>query len=133
VTILYIILAWFVGVFAAAFLLASPIIIVVFGIPFTYEMRRQGILTSTAPASRYFVSFFLLLGLFGFSTWGVWHFFPAYIWGYVVGVAVTLLPSLRKCTRNEANMTDFFETNAEYVDKDAFSKWVRAKKASGER
>ena len=131
-TILYLILAWLVGIVAAAFLLAPPIIILVFGIPFTYEMRRKGILTSSAPASRYLVSFFLLLGLFGLVTWLVRHFFPAFIWGYVVGVVVTLLPSLRNCGRNEANMMDFFEANAEYLDGDAFSEWASAKRASGD-
>jgi len=131
-TILYISLAWFVGIVAAAILLAQPIIILVFGIPFTYEMRRKGILTSTAPVSRYTVSLFLLLGLFGLVTWAMWHFFPAFIWGYIVGVVLTLLPGLRKCGRNQANISDFFEVNDEYVDRRAFIAWINRTEAPGE-
>ncbi|MHC4091987.1 MAG: hypothetical protein ACYSVY_17255, partial [Planctomycetota bacterium] len=82
-TIFYLLLTGVVGILAAAFLLASPIIILVFGIPFTFEMKRQGVLTSTSPVGRYLVSLFLLLGLSAVVSWGVWHFFPAYVWGYV--------------------------------------------------
>lgn len=131
-TILCSILAWFVGIVAAAFLLAPPIIIAVFGVPFTYEMKRKGILTSTAPARRYFVSLFLLLGVFALITWGVWHFFRAYTLWYVIGVLLALLPSLRKCGRSRTNVAEFFQTNARYVDEDARSRWLIAEENPAE-
>ena len=74
-TVFYVLMAWIFGVVAAAFLLAPPIIILVFGIPFTYEMKREGVLTNALPAARYFLSLFVLLGLFAVVSWGVWHFF----------------------------------------------------------
>jgi hypothetical protein len=126
VTILCIILAWFVGIAAAAVLLAPPIIIVVFGIPFTYEMKRNGVLTSTVPARRYLVSFVLLLGVFALITWGVWAFFRAYSLWYVIAALLTLLLNLRKCGRSRVNVAEFFQTNAKYVDKDALSRWMAA-------
>lgn len=125
-------MAWVFGVVAAAFLLAPPVIILVFGIPFTYEMKREGILTNTLSAGRYFVSLFVLLGLFGVVSWGVWHFFPAYTWGYVVGLVLTLVPSLRKCGRTQANITEFFDTNAEHVNKDALTRWMHAREVTRE-
>ncbi len=130
VTILYLLLTWVVGIVAASFLLAPPIIILVFGIPFTYEMKRQGVLTGSSPAGRYLASLFLLLGLFVVVSWGIWHFFPAYVWGYVVGLVLTFVPSLRKCGRTQANIADFLATNSECLDKDALARWMHAKETA---
>ena len=116
--------AWFAGILAGAWLLAPVIIILMFGIPFTYEMKRKGVLTSTAPAKRYVVSFVLLLGLFGLVSWSMWYLFPEYLWGYIVGVALTVLPNFRKCGRTEANVTEFLETNGEYVDQEALARYL---------
>lgn len=122
-TIVYGGLAWLVGMFAAAFLLAPPVIILVFGVPFALELKRKGVLTSAAPAVRLVVSFFLLLAEFGLVSWAVWHFFPKCMWVYAVGVGLTLLPGLRKCGRTEANMKDFFDSNTEYINKEALAAW----------
>jgi hypothetical protein len=131
-TIVYTIAAWFVGIVAAAFLLAPPIIIVAFGIPFTYEMKRNGVLMSTAPVSRYAVSFCLLLSIFAGLTWAVWHFVPSYLLWCGIGVVLSLVPGLRKCGRNQANIEDFFKMNAKYVDREAFSRWTGAGKVSSD-
>lgn len=123
-TFVYILIAWVVGIIASSFLLVPPIIILAFGIPFTYEMKQAGVLTSIAPASRYTVSLVLLLALFVLASWAIWHFFPRYIWGYIVGVVLTLFPNLAKCGRTEANVSEFFQTNAQYVNQDAMRRYL---------
>ena len=122
--LIYFALAWFAGIAAASFLLGPPIIIVFFGIPFTYEMKRKGVLTSTAPATRYIISFVLLMTLFAAMSWAMWHFFPRFIWAYAVGVLFTIVPRLRACGRTELNIAEFFEAQAEDVDQDALARYL---------
>jgi len=122
-TVLLLILAWLVGVVAAAFVLAPPVIILAFALPFTFEMKGRGVPRSAAPALRYFISFVLLITLFGFLSWAIWHYLQGYFWGYGLGVTLTLLPSLRKCGRTPTNIAEYFETNDEYVNKDRLAHW----------
>lgn len=114
-------LAWFAGLIVGA---VAPITIITFAIPFTYEMKRKGVLRSTAPATRYIVSFVLLLGLFVAASWAMWHFFPKYIWGYVIGVLLIVLPKVRLSGRTATNVDTFFKDNAEHVDQEALSRYL---------
>jgi uncharacterized membrane protein YoaK (UPF0700 family) len=111
-------LAWLLGMGAGAFLLAPPIIIVAFGIPFARELRAKGILSSNVPIRRYLVSFALLSSLFVILSWAIVHYFPRYFVAFVIGIVFTVLPGLRKCGRNADNMQDFLETNAEFITGD---------------
>lgn len=123
-TLILLIVAWVGGLVIGAFLLVQSIIILIFGLPFTFEMKQRGVLTSATPAWRYLVWLILLGVLFVAASWVVWHFWPKYIWGYGVGVGMALLLGVGRCGHNEANVTDFFRTNAKYVDQEALARYL---------
>ena len=111
------------GVLAGAFLLVQSLIVVFFGIPFAARLREKGALLSWAPVRRYVVSLLLLLGLFAVVTWAVWHFAPGKSgWGYALGLAMTVLPGLGHCGPTANNVSDFMESNGEFIDPSALSR-----------
>jgi hypothetical protein len=107
----------FVGAFAGAFLVIPPIIIIVFGIPFSNEMKLAGILKSTAPVKRYISSLVVLTSLFAILSWVMWHSFADYLWTYMLGISLTVIPNLRKCGRTDVNVAEFIESNAGDIDR----------------
>ena len=118
---IYLILAWVAGTFVASFFFWQPVIILVFGIPFTFHLKRLGVVTSTRPVFRYTVSFVILTSLLVLSTWAMWHYASKYIWGYVLGFVLTFPGAFQKCGRTPANVREYYETNSEYIDQDALN------------
>src|SRR2546428_4732064 len=95
-TFLWFSLTWVIGIVAGAFLLAQPLIVLFFGIPFTARLKRLGVLKSNVPFVRYLVSLVVLLGLFVAATMGVQSWLHDYIAGYYIGVGLTLFFALGK-------------------------------------
>ncbi len=117
--IVYLIFAWITGSLVASFLFWPPVIILVFGIPFSIELKRLGVLTSTKPAWRYAISFVLLMSLFALASWAMWTYVPKYIWGYIIGIVITLPYGFKNCGRTPANLRDYFESNKDCIDRAA--------------
>jgi hypothetical protein len=104
--------------------LVQPLIILVFGIPFTLEMRRKGVLTSTAPVIKYLLALLVLLGVLVFTSWAMLYWFPRYAVGYAIGAGAALVFAVGKCGRTPANMRDFFRDNARYMDEEVMQRYI---------
>lgn len=113
---------WTIGTILSSFLLIPPLIILFFGIPFTIELRRKGIITTLVPVYKYLVSLILLSGLFLLATWAIWNYFPQYFWAYAVGVLIILFSGIGKCGRNKDNIEDYLTNNAEFIDQEKFQR-----------
>ncbi len=117
--VLWFSLAWILGICAGALLLVQPLIALFFGLPFTLRLKRLGVLRSNLPFAKYLGSLVLLLTVFWFATTGMRAWLPEQIVGYYIGVSVAVLFSLAHWRANPANMQDYVETNASYIDAEA--------------
>jgi hypothetical protein len=112
-------IAWFIGIFAGAFFLIQPLIVLLFGIPFTLRLRRLGIMRGRGPLIEYMLSLvFLPLLLWG-ATAGMNAWIPDHIVAYWIGVGIAVLLGIGKCGANSANMQDYLRSNASAIDTDA--------------
>lgn len=115
-TILLIIVAWVIGIFAGAMFLIPPMIILFFGIPFTLQLKRMGAMNGNGPIPSYLGSLVIMPIIFGLITWGVYSWLPGQLIAYWVGVGFILLTGISKCGRNPANMSDYLQSNAKFLD-----------------
>jgi hypothetical protein len=111
--------AWFIGIFTGAFLLIQPLIVLLFGIPFTLRLRRLGIMRGRGPLIEYIVSLIFLPLLFFGATAAMKTWLPDYIAGYWIGAGIALLLGIGKCGANPVNMQDYLRSNARDIDTDA--------------
>lgn len=117
-----------VGVAAGIICVIQPLIIILFGIPLTLSLNRQGAMKTYAPIARYCVSLVLLLGTFSLVTWIMWSFFSKMFFVYIAGVAMVVVVGARKCGANPNNLADYMQSHAKLLDPN----WVRrAAEASG--
>lgn len=114
--------AWFIGVFAGAFFLIQPLIVLLFGIPFTLRLRSLGIMRGRGPLIEYFVSLGALPLLFLGATLVMNAWIPDYMAGYWIGVVIALLLGAGKCGANPANMQDYFRSNSKDINPEAWLK-----------
>ena len=116
---IWICVTWMVGIFAGAVFLLQPLIVLFFGIPFTFRLRRLGVLRGSGPLLAYCVSLIVLPLIFAGITWGVYALLPRAASGYWVGVAITTLIGLGKCGANPTNIQEYLKSNANQIDGEA--------------
>lgn len=127
--LIYYFLAFFVGVFCAAWTIAPMIIIITFGIPFTFEMKKIGVLVSLAPAKRYLISFVLLFAVCSSVSWVIYNFFPNQFFVYISGGFLAILFNLRRLGRNEDNASDFFRANKQFLNKNELGRYLAGRQS----
>jgi hypothetical protein len=108
--------AWIFGIIVGSFFLIQPLIILFFALPTTIRLNKSGLMQSYTPLIKYSTSFFLLSGLFALSTWIVFSYFPTYKIPYLIGVGITLLMSFSRLGVNEDNLSNFYESNRQYLN-----------------
>jgi hypothetical protein len=118
-TIIFGIIAIIAGATIGAFSAAQVLIILFVGVPIAHDLRKARVLRSPTPMIGYLVAVVLHLGLLVISCWIMWRFFHPYRWGYVVGLALAILPNLRSLGPTQTNVQEFFENNAQYIDSQA--------------
>lgn len=110
---------WVIGVFTGAFFLIQPLIVIIFGIPFTLRLRRLGIMQGRGPLIQNCISLVLLPLLFWAATKGVQWWLPEHMAGYWIGVGIALLKGIGRCGANATNVQEYLQTNARYMDTEA--------------
>lgn len=114
--IVFLIIAWVVGLAAGSFFIIPPLIVLFFGIPFTLKLKRKGAIQGNGPIPSYLGSLIILPILFGLVTWGVSSWLPDQMIAYWVGVGITLLTGLGKCGANATNVSEYLDNNSQHID-----------------
>lgn len=113
---LYFFIAWMAGLFIFSFTIVPILIIIFFSIPHTISLNKQGKLKSLTPIRNNLISLALLGAIFGAILWALFKYFPVSIfYGFLFGCGISLLFSLGKFGANPDNMSDYLDSNKEYI------------------
>jgi len=110
------------GIFAGGFLLLQPLIVLLFGIPFTLRLMRKRVIRSKVPLMRQIVPLVLAPILFWASTKVIAHWLPDYVLSYIITAGIVMLFGIPKCFANDDNLKDFVKTHARFIDREAFER-----------
>jgi hypothetical protein len=109
------IISFFAGVFFCAVALVPSLIIMCFGIPYTMELNRKGILKSYAPTVHSLVSLAALFSVFSAATWGCYHFLLKGLSGYICGAGLALIMGLYRCAKSKVNLFAYWREDTRYL------------------
>lgn len=93
------------------------LIILVFGIPFTKRLEQQEVLNkNNGIIKRYFITLLILPTVYLITAFVILLYFPSGVIAYLIGTGVVLFFGFGGVGENEANVSDYFETNEEYLN-----------------
>ena len=119
ISILWLILFFWVGLLVTGFTLLSILICIFFAIPSTVKLKKAGFLIERAPIIRnYWITVFILLIVFSGVTLSIFSFTSALsIKGYMLGLIFVFVFGLRKVGTNPDNVSDYISTQLSYLKK----------------
>ncbi len=107
-----------IGAGATIFTLIPILIIIKFGIPFTKTLEKKKVLNQNNGIIKGYLFSLLILFIFFLATLFITlFFFPAGLLGLLIGGSTALLFSLGKLGENESNVSDYFKTNEQHLNK----------------
>lgn len=115
-------IAFLIGLAAGALLLVQSFIVLFFGIPFTFRLRRLGIMSGRGPIASYCVSLLLLPLIFAGACFGMLSWFPHNMTAYWVGASWAFVLGMFRCGANTTNIKEYIESNANDIDITELSK-----------
>ena len=111
-------LMWMLGNFIGAYIIIQMIIIVCFGIPYSFELKNTGVLKNYKPIFNYLTSL-IILSITLIVVWFLlYKYLAKYIIGFYIGVAISILLGIGKCGKNLLNLTDYYRVNKKYLNED---------------
>ncbi len=109
-------LFFIIGVFVSAYTLLPTLIIVFFGIPFTLELNKKGIMNSYVPIKKYAISLLLLPTILFIISFVIFSYSSNYFYAFVIGSILVLAFGIGKCGKNPNNIADYLRTNGKFID-----------------
>lgn len=108
--------SWMAGLFVFSFTIVPILIIFFFSIPHSISLNRQGKLKSLVPIRNNLISAILLALIFAIILWLIIRYLPtSVLYGFLIGSSVSFLFSLGKLGSNPNNMSDYMDSNKEYL------------------
>ena len=111
-------IAWIVGIVIGAFCIGQLLIIIFFSIPTSVRLRAQNILGTNKPIISDLFSLLIITVILVAVSFLVIKFFPKFIIGYFIGLAITSFMALGKSGANPSNLADYLENNERFLPKD---------------
>jgi hypothetical protein len=114
--ILYFVIGWLAGLSVGSFTLVQMLIILFFGFPVTRKLQKAGLLSDNNNIQRNnVISLIILSGIFISAWFVISYIFPGVKIGFIFGGGMALLMSIGKCGMNANNLSDYIQSNKEFL------------------
>ena len=112
------IIFFIIGLMVTSFTLLPVLIIFNFGIPFTNKLEEKKVLNkNNGITRRYLISALILSVIFITMLFVTYNYFPAGLWGLIIGGGMAIMFGLGKIGENESNVADYFKNNEQHLNK----------------
>jgi hypothetical protein len=110
-------LGFIVGMLVTSFTVIPCLIILVFALPHTAKLKKQGLVKPQSDiVKNYLISLVLLMGIFTIAIALITFFAPSLTIGFVVAIVITVLLGSGNLGENESNSSEYLTKNQQYLD-----------------